>query len=55
MESILERRVKERAQIDDMQFGFTKAFDCVQREVLRWAMMKSGVEGRLVKTVMVLY
>lgn len=45
MESVLEKRVREQAQIDDMQFDFMKAFDCVPREVLRWAMRKSGVEG----------
>ena len=32
-----------------------KAFDRVPRELVRWAMWKSGVEEWLVETVMVMY
>ena len=88
-ERVLERRLREKVNINEQQFGFMpgkvtmnavfilrqlqekylekkkelclafidleKAFDRVPRELVRWAMRKSGVEEWLVETVMVMY
>src|SRR5260221_512039 len=88
-ERVIERRVRNRVKIDDMQFGFRpgrgttdaifvvrqiqekflakkkelwmafvdleKAFDRVPREVLWWALRRSGVEEWIVNNIKVMY
>ena len=71
LERVLERWIRYRVSIDNIQFGFMpgkgttklyyafvdleKAFDRVPRQVVRWALRKLGVDEWLIRTVMALY
>ena len=86
IERVIEKIIRERISIDDMQFGFMpghgttdaifilkekhlaknkklyfafvdleKAFDCVPRKVIWWAMRKLGIEEWIVRFVQAMY
>jgi len=56
----MEREIQEKylGKQKELYFIFAdleKAFDCVPRKVLRWAMHKLGIEEWLIKTVKAMY
>ena len=55
MRHVPEKHNKEKGEAVLCFVELEKAFDRVQREVVRWALMKLGVDEWLVRTVMVLY